>query len=166
MRIAILGVGEAGSRFALDLAGLDVDVRTWDPDPARRVDGIEAAASPAAAVAGCEVVLSLNSAAAALDAARAALPALATGQVYADLNSAAPALKRELDEVVSGSGALFTDAALLGRCRNVESGLRYSPRGAVRRGSRTSSGRSRCPSRSSTVAPGRRRLESSSAASS
>jgi 3-hydroxyisobutyrate dehydrogenase-like beta-hydroxyacid dehydrogenase len=114
MRIAILGTGEAGSRFALDLAALDVEVAPWDPDPARRVEGIEPAASPADAVAGSDVVLSLCRAAAAVAAATEALPLLGPGRLYADLNTSAPALKRELDALVADSGALFADVALLG----------------------------------------------------
>jgi 3-hydroxyisobutyrate dehydrogenase-like beta-hydroxyacid dehydrogenase len=114
VRVAILGVGEAGSRFAVDLAALGVDVAPWDPDPDRRAEGIEPAASTSAAVTGSEVVLSLCSAAAALAAATAAAPALGVGTLYADLNSAAPALKREVDAVVARTGAVFADVALLG----------------------------------------------------
>jgi 3-hydroxyisobutyrate dehydrogenase-like beta-hydroxyacid dehydrogenase len=59
-------------------------------------------------------VLSVNAAGAALGAAVDALPGLAAGAVYADLNTAAPALKRELAEIVEGAGARFADVALLG----------------------------------------------------
>jgi 3-hydroxyisobutyrate dehydrogenase-like beta-hydroxyacid dehydrogenase len=62
-------------------------------------------------VAGAEVVLSVNAAAAALDAARDASPSLGSAAVYADLNTAAPALKRELASLV---GERFADVALLG----------------------------------------------------
>jgi 3-hydroxyisobutyrate dehydrogenase-like beta-hydroxyacid dehydrogenase len=54
-------------------------------------------------------VLSVNSAKAALAAARSAAPVLG-GAIYADLNTAAPSLKRELASVVSH----FADVALLG----------------------------------------------------
>jgi len=60
------------------------------------------------------VVLRVNTAAAALAAAEAALPALAGSTLYADLNTASPELKRELAETVTGSGASFADVALLG----------------------------------------------------
>ncbi len=114
MRIAILGVGEAGSRFALDLARLGAEVAPWDPDPGRRAEGIAPAASAADAVRGSDVVLSLNSAAAAPAAVRSAVPALGPDSLYADLNTAAPALKRELGAVVTDAGARFADVALLG----------------------------------------------------
>jgi 3-hydroxyisobutyrate dehydrogenase-like beta-hydroxyacid dehydrogenase len=56
----------------------------------------------------------LNSAAAALDAARSAEAALGPGQVYADLNSAAPRLKEQVAAAVEPTGALFADVALMG----------------------------------------------------
>jgi 3-hydroxyisobutyrate dehydrogenase-like beta-hydroxyacid dehydrogenase len=102
-------MGEAGSGFAADLAALGVELRTWDPDPARE----RSVASPLEAVHGAEVVLSLNSATAALEAARSVSAALRAGQVYADLNSAAPRVKRDLASVVEPTGALFADVALL-----------------------------------------------------
>jgi 3-hydroxyisobutyrate dehydrogenase-like beta-hydroxyacid dehydrogenase len=61
-----------------------------------------------------EVVLSVNAAAVALDVARALDGALGDGQLYADLNTGLPALKVELDRIVSGTGASFVDVALLG----------------------------------------------------
>jgi 3-hydroxyisobutyrate dehydrogenase-like beta-hydroxyacid dehydrogenase len=71
----------------------------------------ESAADAATAVAGADVVLSVNAAAVALGAARDASPSLGSGAVYADLNTAAPALKRELAGLL---GERFADVALLG----------------------------------------------------
>ena len=105
--VAVLGLGEAGSRLAADLAAAGVDVRGYDPARAGAPD-------PETAVAGADVVLSVNSASAALGAATAALSALPAGAVYADLNTAAPELKRELAALVAGAGGLFADVALLG----------------------------------------------------
>lgn len=105
LTVALLGLGEAGSRFAADLAEAGVVVRGYDPV----VQG--GVADPAEAVTGADVVLSVNSAKAALGAAQSALAALGPGALYADLNTAAPALKRELGELV---GQRFADVALLG----------------------------------------------------
>jgi 3-hydroxyisobutyrate dehydrogenase-like beta-hydroxyacid dehydrogenase len=107
LTVAVLGLGEAGSRLAADLTAAGADVRGYDPAVAGSPD-------PETAVAGADVVLSVNAAAAALGAATAALPALRSGAVYADLNTAAPALKRELAALVGGAGARFADVALLG----------------------------------------------------
>jgi 3-hydroxyisobutyrate dehydrogenase-like beta-hydroxyacid dehydrogenase len=111
--VAVLGLGEAGSRLAGDLVEGGAEVRAYDPER-RDVDGVVRAPDPEAAVAGADVVLSVNSAAAAVGAATAALPALSQGSIYADLNTAAPELKREIADLVDGAGARFADIALLG----------------------------------------------------
>ncbi len=112
--VAVLGLGEAGGRLAADLAAAGVEVRGYDPDRRRDLPSVSNAPDAAAATAGCDVVLSVNAARVALEAAEAALPALEQAMVYADLNTAPPALKRELADVVAGAGAVFADVALLG----------------------------------------------------
>jgi 3-hydroxyisobutyrate dehydrogenase-like beta-hydroxyacid dehydrogenase len=104
LTVAVLGLGEAGSRLAADLAAVGADVRGYDP--------VVGGGDPAEAVAGTDVVLSVNSAEAALAAAGSACAALAPAAVYADLNTAAPALKRRLAGVVGEER--FADVALLG----------------------------------------------------
>ncbi len=113
LRVAVLGLGEAGGRIASDLAASGADVRGWDPDPSRQVGGISVGASARDAVGGTDVVLSVNSPAAALGAARECLPGLAAGALYADMNSAGPRVKRELGDIVGGAGVLFADVALM-----------------------------------------------------
>ena len=106
--VAVLGLGEAGGRLAADLAAAGAEVRGYDPDTSLEAAGVRAR-DVEEAVTGSDVVLSVNSAAVAAEAALAALPALGSA-VYADLNTAAPALKRELAAVVER----FADVALLG----------------------------------------------------
>jgi 3-hydroxyisobutyrate dehydrogenase-like beta-hydroxyacid dehydrogenase len=112
-RVALLGLGEAGSRLATDLAAAGVDVYGYDPAPVD-VTGLTRTPDPESAVSGSDVVLSVNSARAALDVAAAAFPVLRDTAIYADLNTAAPELKRELAALVAGVGARFVDVALLG----------------------------------------------------
>jgi 3-hydroxyisobutyrate dehydrogenase-like beta-hydroxyacid dehydrogenase len=112
--IAVLGLGEAGSRIAADLAGAGAEVHAYDPAAPSSSAGVVRADDAVTAVAGCSVVLALTTASAARETAAAALPGLRTGAVYADLNTAAPALKRELAALVSDAGARFADVALLG----------------------------------------------------
>jgi 3-hydroxyisobutyrate dehydrogenase-like beta-hydroxyacid dehydrogenase len=88
-------------------------VRAWDPRPETRTLPLWFAVDPAEAVAGADVVLSVNSAASAIEAAEACLPALAAGTVYADLNTAAAGIKVGLAELVGVTGALFADVALM-----------------------------------------------------
>jgi 3-hydroxyisobutyrate dehydrogenase-like beta-hydroxyacid dehydrogenase len=111
--VAVLGLGEAGSAIARDLVAAGARVRGFDPvQPAP--DGVEAGPDAGAAAVGADVVLSVNSAAVALEVAETVAPVLAEDALFADLNTAAPALKRALAEVVRERGARFADVALLG----------------------------------------------------
>lgn len=112
--IAMLGLGEAGSRLAADLAAAGADVRGYDPGDVAIPHGVVRVATPAAAVTGAAVVLSLTTAASARGAAESAVPGLRVGAVYADLNTTSPALKRDLAALVEDAGGHFADVALLG----------------------------------------------------
>jgi 3-hydroxyisobutyrate dehydrogenase-like beta-hydroxyacid dehydrogenase len=109
MEVAVLGLGEAGGRLAADLVTAGCAVRGWDP--ARRPEGIDNADSALGAVAGADVVLSVNVAAVALETALHVAGALGAGALYADLNTASPQLKRELAEALP---VPFADVALVG----------------------------------------------------
>jgi 3-hydroxyisobutyrate dehydrogenase-like beta-hydroxyacid dehydrogenase len=113
LRVAVLGVGEAGRAIATDLAALPIEVSCWDPAVDEPPHGARAAADPQDAAAGADTVLSVNSASVALDLAREVAPALRPGQLYADLNTSAPSLKVELAAVLHPTGALFVDVALM-----------------------------------------------------
>jgi 3-hydroxyisobutyrate dehydrogenase-like beta-hydroxyacid dehydrogenase len=109
MEVAVLGLGEAGGRIAADLVVAGCTVRGWDP--VRRPEGIVNAGSAREAIGGAEVVLSLNTAPAALGAALDVADALPANSLYADLNATSPQLKRELAAALPVS---FADVALVG----------------------------------------------------
>ncbi len=106
--IGILGMGEAGGELAAGFRAAGAQVRGYDVRPQRSEVG-----EPGAVVAGADVVLSVNSRAAAVDVARSVVAALGDGQVYADLNTAAPALKIELAALIAPTGASFADVAVM-----------------------------------------------------
>lgn len=114
LEVAVLGLGEAGGTIAGGLAAAECAVRGWDPVVERRAAGVARAETPTDAVAGADLVLSLATAAHALDAAAAVVSSLTAQQVYADLNTTAPRLKREIAAVITRTGAAFADVALLG----------------------------------------------------
>ena len=110
--IAVLGLGEAGAAIASDVAAMGNRVLGYDPtQPAP--EGVEAAADAAAAAAAAKIVVSVNSAAVALDLAEAVAPALQPDTLYADFNTGAPALKRAIAAAVEAHGAVFADVALM-----------------------------------------------------
>jgi 3-hydroxyisobutyrate dehydrogenase-like beta-hydroxyacid dehydrogenase len=114
LRVAALGLGEAGGRIAADLVAAGATVTGWDPDPTRHVDGVRAAESAVDAVRDAGVVLSANSARAAVAAAADCADGLRPGQPFADLNAASPAVKVAIADVVARQGAAFVDVALMG----------------------------------------------------
>jgi 3-hydroxyisobutyrate dehydrogenase-like beta-hydroxyacid dehydrogenase len=110
--IAVLGFGEAGSLLARDLAAAGATVRGYDPKvPAPA--GVTAAGSDAEAVAGANLVLSVNSAGDAVAALEASLAALGPGAAWADLNTAAPAVKQRLAAIGEARGIPVTDIAMM-----------------------------------------------------
>jgi 3-hydroxyisobutyrate dehydrogenase-like beta-hydroxyacid dehydrogenase len=113
LRVAVIGLGEAGTEIGRDLHAAGCAVRGWDVDTTRRPAGVTLAAGVEDAVRDAELVLSLVTAAGASEVARAAAGALAEGAVYADLNTCPARLKRELAAAVEAAGARFADVAVM-----------------------------------------------------
>jgi len=111
--IALLGLGEAGSHVAMDLARTDATVRAFDPK-VRAPDTVVACASDADAAHGAHLILSLTSAHEALEALQQALPGIGAGAIYADLNTGSARLKQTLAVTAERAGAAFADVALMG----------------------------------------------------
>jgi 3-hydroxyisobutyrate dehydrogenase-like beta-hydroxyacid dehydrogenase len=112
LTVAVLGLGEAGSLIAADLARAGIRVRGYDPILGRSAAGIERCADPLEAVREAEVVLSINWSRVALEVAQTVAPHLRANTVYADLNTASPARKLEVAAVLE-THTLFADVALL-----------------------------------------------------
>jgi 3-hydroxyisobutyrate dehydrogenase-like beta-hydroxyacid dehydrogenase len=119
--IAVLGLGEAGSALARDLAAAGAVVRGYDPavpmasmvSVASVADGVVATGSEAEAAEGADLVLSVNSASAAADALEAGLGGMRKGAIWADLNTASPGLKRHLAKIAAARGVPFADVAIM-----------------------------------------------------
>jgi 3-hydroxyisobutyrate dehydrogenase-like beta-hydroxyacid dehydrogenase len=110
--VAVLGLGEAGSAIAGDLAAAGAVVRGFDPlDLA--VPGVLRCRDDADACAGCAVVVSLTCAHEAEGALAAALPAMPRDAIYADLNTASPGQKAALAALAATAGRGFADVALM-----------------------------------------------------
>jgi 3-hydroxyisobutyrate dehydrogenase-like beta-hydroxyacid dehydrogenase len=120
-RIGLIGVGEAGAAIASGLRdehGLTVagyDARGDDPAVRARAQraGVELVSSLAELTEGADVVVCLASAKVAVPVAKDAAPHLTARHLYADWNSASPEVKREVGEVLAGSGAAYVDGAVM-----------------------------------------------------
>jgi 3-hydroxyisobutyrate dehydrogenase-like beta-hydroxyacid dehydrogenase len=118
-RIGFVGFGEAGSRLAAGLReeGLD-GIVAYDiaPDRARsRAEdcGVELVPSNADLAERCSIVISVVTAASALEAARQTQPYLEARHIYLDCNSVSPATKREIACVTGAGPARFVEGAIL-----------------------------------------------------
>ncbi len=97
-RIAVIGLEEAGGLIAGGLAAAGADVIGFDPakpsDPP-----VAVAESAEAAVAGADVVISINSSTVSRRVTEQLAPALDPGAIFADLNTGTPALKKSPAEL-------------------------------------------------------------------
>ena len=113
LTIAVLGLGEAGSVIAGDLTAAGARVIAYDPARPEPPPAVELAGEATDAAAAADVVLSLTSAAVAVELAETVAPVLGPDRLFADLNTAAPALKRAVAAAVEPHGASFADVALM-----------------------------------------------------
>ena len=162
--VAVLGLGEAGSVIAADLAAAGAVVRGFDPR-VRPGPGVTACAGDADACRGAAVVVSLTCAHEAEEALLAALPGIGPGAIYADLNTASaeakvhlarlaagrrgPVHRRRADVAGARQRAAHPDARLRPGGRAVRPRVRRARRGrgraarATRRGGRAQTGAER-----------------------
>jgi 3-hydroxyisobutyrate dehydrogenase-like beta-hydroxyacid dehydrogenase len=113
MRIAVFGLGEAGSSIASDLVATGTEIHAFDPADVPTPDGVIRHSDPTAAVSGAALVMSITTAADAREAMDQAWDAIDRPTIYADMATAAPALEEELANVAAGKDVLFADVALM-----------------------------------------------------
>jgi 3-hydroxyisobutyrate dehydrogenase-like beta-hydroxyacid dehydrogenase len=114
MKVAVLGLGEAGSLFANNLAEKGVEVTGWDPSPQRRLHKtVILAESNAAAVKSADIILSVNLSAVSEDVAREVMPVLNSKMIYAEMNTSSPQQKITIDNFLKPTGVKFADVAIM-----------------------------------------------------
>src|SRR5262245_18581829 len=115
MKVAILGLGEAGSLYAAGFLAHGWEVAGFDPADNATPPGVSRFDDVADAVADAALVLSLTSSNAAVQAATSAAPPLDANTVYADMNSASTAVKAAAAEALGATeGPLYADVAVVG----------------------------------------------------
>lgn len=113
MRVAVLGLGEAGSHLAVDLVARGDEVRGFDPGGTPTPDGVARSRRPEDTVAGSELVLALTPGQDAAKALADVLEDVDDGVVYADLSTSSPSLKQRLAEMAATRDIPFVDVALM-----------------------------------------------------
>jgi 3-hydroxyisobutyrate dehydrogenase-like beta-hydroxyacid dehydrogenase len=114
IRVAVLGLGEAGSHFANDLASFGLSVVGFDPDPKRALHPkVRLASTNAEAARGSHLILSVNIASVAVEVANDVLPVLTKGQIFAEMNTASPRTKIDVATILANTQALVADVAIM-----------------------------------------------------
>ncbi|GAA1651112.1 hypothetical protein MMUR_31090 [Mycolicibacterium murale] len=113
-RVAVIGLGEAGAKYATATVEQGFSVTAFDPAPTETPSGVARAATAAEAVRDADVVLVLTGARASRPVAESVAAALRPGTCYADFTSSSPSAMREVAALMEQHGARFCDVAILG----------------------------------------------------
>lgn len=113
MRVAVLGLGEAGSIYARGLSSRGVTVRAFDPAVSAPPAGVTLADDGPSAVRDADVVASLVGASAAPQVASSVFGHMSGHAVFADMNTAAPADKQRMAAEAARAGVSFADVAVM-----------------------------------------------------
>lgn len=119
IKIAIFGLGEAGSLIGSDMAiaakanGTALQLSGFDPASVEAPDGIVRMPTATQAVADADFVLSFTGSLDAKIALDQAIEVIPRSAVYADFASASAGLKRELANKADNAGFKFCDVALM-----------------------------------------------------
>jgi 3-hydroxyisobutyrate dehydrogenase len=125
--VAVLGTGIMGAPMARNLTRAGLGVRVWNRTRAKAeplaAHGARVAASPAEAVDGADVVLTvLHDGPATLDTMRQAAGALSAGTVWAQCSTAGTGALHELARFAHEYGLVFVDSPVLGTRKPAEDG--------------------------------------------
>ncbi|WP_331766575.1 NAD(P)-dependent oxidoreductase [Embleya sp. NBC_00896] len=125
--VALLGTGIIGAAVARNLLGNGFGVRAWNRTPAKAAaltaDGAQAVETPAAAVTGADIVVTvLNDGPRVLEAMRAAAPGLRAGAVWVQISTVGIDALAELAGFAREHGLVFVDAPVQGTRQPAEQG--------------------------------------------
>ncbi|MEU6773292.1 NAD(P)-dependent oxidoreductase [Streptomyces sp. NPDC046759] len=125
--VSVLGTGIMGAAMARNLCRAGLEVRAWNRTREKAeplaADGARIADTPAEAVEGTDVVLTmLYDGNTVLDVMREAAPALRPGTVWAQCTTAGIELVGELAAFAGEHGLVFYDAPVLGTKQPAETG--------------------------------------------
>lgn len=126
MRVAFLGLGIMGRAMAANLVKAGHEVTVWNRTPGKEVEGARAAASPAEAAQGVEVVWLCVSDTAAVEnvlfGADGVEQSLTEGMVIADSSTISPSATRKFAERVARKGVQYVDSPMTGSKAGAGSG--------------------------------------------
>ena len=126
MRIAFLGLGIMGHAMATNLVKAGHEVATWNRSPGKIVEGTRAAASPADAAQGAEVVWLCVADTAAVEnvlfGPDGVEQSLTEGMIISDSSTISPTATRKFAERVAQKGVQWVDSPMTGSKTGAEAG--------------------------------------------
>ncbi len=126
MRVAFLGLGIMGQSMATNLVKAGHEVTVWNRTAGKQVEGARAAATPAEAAQGAEVVWMAVSDTAAVEnvlfGPDGVEPSLTEGMIVVDSSTISPSATRKFAERVAHKGARYVDSPMTGSKAGAESG--------------------------------------------
>ena len=126
MRVAFLGLGIMGHAMATNLVKAEHDVSVWNRTPGKVVEGARAAASPAEAAQGAEVVWLCVSDTAAVESVLfgpdGVERSLSEGMIIADSSTFSPSATTKFAQRVQGKGVQWVDSPVTGSKTGAEGG--------------------------------------------
>lgn len=114
IKIAILGLGEAGSHFANDLVKLGINVVGYDPNLVRQLDAsIEVKSSNAEAAKDADIIFSANLSSVSMEIAEELASVLKPHQFFCEMNTSGPEKKIKIVEILKLSRVKVIDLAIM-----------------------------------------------------
>ncbi len=114
MKIAVFGLGEAGSLISADLAAAGAFVTGYDPAKVATPEAVSRVDTPTQAVPGADAVIAITQGSEAIGAIKQALAEVPANAYYADFSSNSPGAKMILAELAASRTLDFIDIALMG----------------------------------------------------
>lgn len=114
MKIAVLGLGEAGSHFANDLVNKGVEVTGYDPNPVRSLHpSVILKESNAEAVKNADIIFSANLSSESEGIAKELAEVLQPHQFFCEMNTSGPEKKQKIEAILASTGVKMIDLAIM-----------------------------------------------------
>jgi 3-hydroxyisobutyrate dehydrogenase-like beta-hydroxyacid dehydrogenase len=114
LRIAILGLGEAGSHFANDLVNMGVNVIGYDPNPIRFLhENIVLASSNVEASKDTDIIFSVNLSSESENIAKEIAAVLKPHQFFCEMNTSSPEKKKAIAMILKSTEVKMIDLAIM-----------------------------------------------------
>ncbi len=115
MKIGIAGIGKMGAAIAARLSSLGHEMMVWNRTPDKaKATGLRVAATPAELAAGSDLVITILSDAAAVNAVYSQMQGAMKGKLFVEMSTVRPEVPKALAEKVRAAGGAFIECPVGG----------------------------------------------------